>query len=540
MATTYPRILLADDVKSNAEVKLFDHLREQLDPAWQVFHSVSWVRRDGRHGALDGEIDFVLAHPEDGIVVLEVKGGGMDCRHGEWSRTVDGRRERMEDPFQQALNHRYDLQRLVGRKDWRVVQCVALPDVPVAKLQLAPDAPRDLVIDRHDVDDLPGSLQRILAFHRGQADERVGPGAGGIAKLVELFVPTVELKVPMAEAFLAEDEALVQLTIDQALALRALGRNTRMAVYGCAGSGKTMLAVEHARRLADSGKDVLFVCFNKALGAHLQRSEPHERITFRNFHGLCVKLIRKAGIPLEFPADDAPGDAQQAFWRDEVPEAFAEAIDKLGPQWDALIVDEAQDLHEHWFDALRYGLRDEADAPIWLFLDDNQRIYDGRLEVPAGFFQYELSTNCRTTQAIHRELLKLYEGAIAPDVRGPEGRSPEFRPASDQAAEVATILDRLLGPDDVQPGQVVVLSSHGKEKSRVRERLAARFADDPGKAKGKQVRFSSIRAFKGLESPVVVLCELEDIGKESLDAQLYVGISRARNHCIVVAPQGAA
>jgi superfamily I DNA/RNA helicase len=53
------------------------------------------------------------------------------------------------------------------------------------------------------------------------------------------------------------------------------------------------------------------------------------------------------------------------------------------------------------------------------------------------------------------------------------------------------------------------------------------------------VFFSSIRGFKGLESPVVVLCELGDLDEESRDNQLYVGMSRARNHCVIVAPKAA-
>ena len=52
--------------------------------------------------------------------------------------------------------------------------------------------------------------------------------------------------------------------------------------------------------------------------------------------------------------------------------------------------------------------------------------------------------------------------------------------------------------------------------------------------------FSSIRGFKGLESPVVILCELEGLDDETRKRQLYVGISRARNHCVIVAPRQAA
>jgi ATP:corrinoid adenosyltransferase len=538
MARMHPPTLFTGDVKSPAEAKVFDLLREGLGDDWDVFHSVSWVRRDKRAGSIDGEIDFVLAHPREGIVVLEVKGGDIECRFGAWSHRVDGVMERMEDPFQQALDHRYDLQRLVHRPDWLVVQCVALPDVTVQSLQLAPDAPRPLILDRHDVEDPGSALDRVLAFHRGQDDRRGGPGAGGIDKLHELFAPTVELRVPIAEAFRSEEQELVRLTDEQARALRNLRRTRRMAVYGCAGSGKTMLAVEHAKRLAEQGLDVLFVCFNKALGAHLHRTEKHDKITFQHFHGLCVKLIREAGIAIEFPDEDADPAAAQAFWRDTVPDLFVEALDTLGPRWDALIVDEAQDLHGHWLDALQLALRDDAHAPIWLFLDDNQRIYEGMLEVPADFAAYELSTNCRTTQAIHRELLKLYAGDVSPDARGPEGRRPEIRHAADQAAAVENVVDGLLD-GDVPPEQVVVLSSHGRDNSAVREKLRSRFVDDRAKARGRKVLFSSIRAFKGLESSVVVLCELEDLATDSMDAQLYVGMSRARNHCVIVAPPAA-
>ncbi len=59
---------------------------------------------------------------------------------------------------------------------------------------------------------------------------------------------------------------------------------------------------------------------------------------------------------------------------------------------------------------------------------------------------------------------------------------------------------------------------------------------DKRAAPAGQVYFSSIRGFKGLESSVVVLCELQDADDETLGQQLYVGLSRATTHCVVVAP----
>src|ERR1044072_3281550 len=107
MARMYPHSLLLEDVKSRAEVQLFERLREGLSDEWDIFHSAGWMLRDHAEGSKDGEIDFVLAHPEKGLVCLEVKGGGIECRHGEWFRRVGGKEERARDPFQQALDHRY-------------------------------------------------------------------------------------------------------------------------------------------------------------------------------------------------------------------------------------------------------------------------------------------------------------------------------------------------------------------------------------------------------------------------------------------------
>jgi hypothetical protein len=542
MARTYPRTLLEDDVKSPGETKLFNAMRDGLDDAWEVFHSVSWVRRDPGTGAHDGEIDFVLSHPERGIVCLEVKGGDLECRHGEWLRRTDGAWTRVKDPFTQVLDHRYALERLIDAvpgwrgRDLLIVHAVALPDIPVHSLALAPDAPAELIIDHRGLEDVEASLARVLAFHRGARDKRRPPGEPGTAMLRDLLAPAIHIEVPMAAAFLEEERALIELTREQSMLLARLSRNPHVAVHGCAGSGKTMLAVEHAKRLAAAGKDVLFVCFNRELARHLAVAERDERITFSNFHRLCTHYAYKAGLSVP-GFGDAPPPSE--WFRDELPELFVQAIDELGAQWDALIVDEAQDLHDHWLDTLRYALRDELNAPVWLFLDDNQRVFEAEFIVPVGFFRWELGTNCRTTQAIHRQLLRLYESEIVPDARGPEGREPELHLVADQAGTVAALLERLLGPDDVDPANVVVLSSHRLERSTVGQALGARVTAEREKRRRDQVHFSSIRSFKGLEAPVIVLCELEDIDEDTRSQQLYVGMSRARNHCVIVAPEVA-
>src|SRR4051794_30419843 len=92
MATMYPRQLpdrVLSDKKRRAEVAMFDVLRDQLPDAYHVFYSRAWVvrGRDGR--STDGEADFVIAHPERPILLLEVKGGriGYDGQSDRWTST---------------------------------------------------------------------------------------------------------------------------------------------------------------------------------------------------------------------------------------------------------------------------------------------------------------------------------------------------------------------------------------------------------------------------------------------------------------------
>jgi len=172
---------------------------------------------------------------------------------------------------------------------------------------------------------------------------------------------------------------------------------------------------------------------------------------------------------------------------------------------------------------------------VWLFFADNQRIFDSGITPPEDFMTFELTVNCRNTQAIHREAMKHYQGSITPDLKGPPGREVETRRTDDQPRAVAELLERLCREEEVPPQDVVVLSAHGVENSEVFNTMtgAYEFTRTRGEH-GRKVYFSSIRGFKGLEAPVVILCELDDLEEQTREQQLYVGISRARSHCVIV------
>ena len=539
MANMYPASLFKEDTQSRAEVKLYEALRDQLDGSWDVYHSTSWTENRGAEGSRDGEIDFVVAHPDEGVLCIEAKGGDVKLERGRFMRKERGNWVPYDkDPFVQAVDNKKGLDRMMGAMPrWKelhalVGHAVSFPQIRFTAQRLPPQVRRELILDREDVRRLDPAVKRALAYHRGR--NHSGPGKKGMALLQERLMPSFEIEVPLAERFLEEEQHLIQLTHQETMLLRRFSRNRRMAVSGCAGSGKTTMAVEQAKWLKrERGLDVAVVCFNRRLADHLREREGSSGVDFFTFHSLCVHLGHKAR--LDMPKYD--GDAPQEYWNEQLPEVLVDATAKLGGVYDALMVDEAQDLHNHWLTALMSTLRDEEDGYMWLFMDSNQQVYEARLDVPPEFQRFELTVNCRNTQAIHREVMKKFKGEIKPEALGPKGRPVELIKTDDQATAVAGVIERLCGREEVPPQDVVVLSSHGFEKSRVAQSLPGRYHLSAERRKlGDHVYFSSIRGFKGLESKVVILCELEDIDEMSLDAQIYVGMSRAVNHCVVVAP----
>src|SRR4051812_36040085 len=181
----YPPTLLLDEVKSTGEIKVFDALRDQLSDEWEAYHSASWMMRDPAEGSKDGEIDFVLCHPDHGILCLEVKGGGIECQHGAWFRWIDGNRKRVKDPFLQALDHTYALRRKIETVDgWKkhnlsIGHSVVFPDITVHELTMSPDADPEIVLDRNDLKDIQAGIDRILAYHSGAREKRDLPGDEG-------------------------------------------------------------------------------------------------------------------------------------------------------------------------------------------------------------------------------------------------------------------------------------------------------------------------------------------------------------------------
>src|SRR5690606_16393286 len=104
------------------------------------------------------------------------------------------------------------------------------------------------------IDNLEQRILDIYAFWKQRADranERMD-GKAAVDGLVDLVVPTRQLRPRIADIFERERRKIEELTQQQFRVLRLLRNHRRAAIVGGAGTGKTMLAMEKAQQLADS------------------------------------------------------------------------------------------------------------------------------------------------------------------------------------------------------------------------------------------------------------------------------------------------
>lgn len=521
------------DTRSRAELMVFDCLRGLTlagDVSHQAaaFHSLNLTRHPHKRF---GEIDFLVTSARV-ILVLEVKGGGVKCIDGRWIYTDREGVEhaRSESPFRQAESALHGLTRRLQDQFPRG----ALDDFVFGYGVIFPDCEWRQAGSEWD----PRTLADAKAFRRFDRwleslisywDEKAGvqrKGAGVstiLLKEVQGFLrPDFEAIPAFGTQVRQIEENLVRLTEDQYALLDIVEANPRTFCTGGAGTGKTFLAVELARRWAGGGEQVLLVCSSPWL-----KSWIHGRLAIA---GLTVSTC------------------------DSIPTAASRAgIAKF----DKLIVDEAQDLIQmDSLDILDTHLKGSLSGGSWCLFGDlqNQSGLLGQVEQDAldwigqiGPARLPLRVNCRNTQ----QIIELIRDQLGLDmgVRG-TGSGPKVRHASfENRAAAAIALEReikALGDLGLAHSQITILSSCSYRDSLVAElppktRTAIRELDEYGirNFPPDAISFSTIENFKGLENDAVIVIDLPLENAPTHAALSYVGMSRARAILVVLRVEGA-
>jgi hypothetical protein len=400
---------------------------------------------------------------------------------------------------------------------------VAFPDVPKAA-SFGPNAPADLILTRVDLGDIEGALVRVVAHWQLDAELT----DDHINLMIGLLSPTTTAR-PLLRDQLAEVEAgLIHLTEQQFMVLDTLRRHRRALILGGAGTGKTVLAVERARRLAYDGFSVLLTCFNRPLALHLagEFGDPWP-VKVYSFHQLVNWQVRSAGKSM-------PEEPGQEWWDHTSADQLVGAAEENNLRFDAIVVDEGQDFPPQWFTALEMLLTTPEEDPFYVFADFHQAIYRPGWESPIPGEPYLLSVNCRNTVPIARVVSAVFGDAMSS--RGVEGPDPVWIPVESKAGAVKAVanqLHRVVNEGGLGESQVAVLTQSrelaDELRSQPRAGLTLTRLEDGG------VTCETIHRFKGLEVDAVIVA-LDDLVDEQDRRLAYIGLSRAKSMLAVVAP----
>ena len=553
-----------------AERVVFERVRAALPAAdFHLYPNAEWLgpMRDGGP-ARDGEADLVIVHEDLGILVLEVKSGAPTRdQAGRW---WIGGHELSRDPFEQAKDSKIQLVRkLEAMPDWpprtypRAGHAIALPEVDLASLPrghafLGADAPPELVLDAETLED-PAAIRRWVeaayAYWLGDGTKGAPLGALGVRLLDEILAPTWSLR-RLVRGRIEDDRAeLLAATRAQELILNRTRSVRRLEVVGPAGSGKSMLAAEKARRLAREGYRTLLVCFNSRLATSLIReledAPAPGGLDVTTFHRLCERLGGQAGVLPPVPIRSRrPGGTRRcrgARSGDRGTPRLAISRDRggRGPGLRGPLVP-------------TFSQRLLTPSPTMSSGSSTTRARrsSAPMSSPASGFS---ATSCSRTSATRDPSPSWPPASIVagrtPVVMREAGRRHEVIAAEPGAATLEALrktLHRLLEEEQVPPWRIAVLSGVSAPSSIVWQQR--RFGNavltneallDDGRSKGlapedipeepDEVLFESIRRFKGMEREVVVLVELPTEG-DRLDELLYVGLTRATTELVVIAP----
>lgn len=513
----------SDEPIEDSERRVADALR-RLPDGWIVLHHVSWQsKRGGRQG--DGEADFIILHPRKGMVVFEVKGGGIEVDRGRWVTTDRfGKPHDIKNPFEQATASKHAL---VG---WlrdhglgprvRVGHAVVFPHMDAIP-SLGPAAQPQITFGKPDLLNIDAAIARCLAHWSLEAN--LPPK--DVEKVITLLAPTVSASPTLSSASGDAEANLIVFTAEQIEAFSRLRAQRGGLIIGGAGTGKTVLAIARAQQLVKDGFRTLLVCYNELLGAELnERLGQDPGLTAGTFHALCLREAQRAGIAISRVRD-------QAWWEDEAPSLLIDACSRNETIYDAIVVDEGQDFSPIWLDALRCVTRGVEEAPFFVFADPRQDLWRRGWDLAADYpFVWQLTRNMRNTLPIAKRVAAIVGGDA--QGRGIPGPAPIWRVSDGPAKErdVVNAVEHLLD-EGFGPQNLVVLCGSARMAERLRERSIGPFSFGPWGSRGIPVE--TVSRFKGLESQAIVLV-LD--GPFAIDGRTsaYVGMSRARSVLVVV------
>jgi hypothetical protein len=506
---------------SSGEELLFNEFKK-LPNDYVIFHSIPWTMRSVYGtGFIFGEVDFAVFHPDKGILLIEVKSGGVKYQEREFYGMEQGIWVPRKDPWLQMEHNKYsivDKIRSTGKRCW-VATCLWFTDVVSINARvLPPNLDENFILLKGDLANVKNALDTEFYVH--DSPNRTSLSETDKQAIIECIAPTFKA-IPSSSNLVDEREKIfIQMTREQYAILDFLEEQDIAAINGCAGTGKTLLALEKSRRLADSGDKVLLLCYNTFLREFLQSpTNAYNNVSAHSIFSLASELTGKYPIP-----------------ESEIVNVILDYSKRDFP-YDSIVIDEGQDFPEDCIEAIESCTR----KSFYVFYDKNQLVQ--KLKLPEWLERAEcrlkLHKNCRNTKQIAETVAR---SVRITDMKLPvypvDGvGKPVFKIANltQMQDTINTLLKRIIA-DGVKKERIAILTVRTESDSRLSGVERIDNYDLIGMP-GKEILFTTIRKFKGLEADAVIVIDVtvDTFKSEDMRRDFYVGISRAKQYLYIVA-----
>ena len=254
MAKMYPEFYPGPPEPEDPEFVFFETLR-LLDDSYHIFYSKKF--KGIENAKEEVEIDFLIFNGKNCFICLEVKGGEIEYIGAQQAWTQNNANMK-KSPDRQAANACHTFIKFMGKDvydinvDWALgfPQCSSLGKQRIAEID------PELIIDEGHLSNICHKVDTIVK-HACKKHGRRGVGQKMATALVDKLSRNLQFIRKMGVRLARNTEQIIKVTKEQFEALEDIELNPRSIVMGYAGTGKSLLAQELAKRKLEENKSVL-------------------------------------------------------------------------------------------------------------------------------------------------------------------------------------------------------------------------------------------------------------------------------------------
>lgn len=569
------------------EDEIFNALKKGLSDEYTIIHSFHSIQRNGKIIS-DCQSDFLIFHPQKGFLSIEAKyGDHIRYERGEWyfdketkephfldSWSYGKDNEIIMSPFEQADRASKELRKYIKSKFPEIVNKTKFTfgvwfhgmHKDAFNSKNVPEHFNEaLLLTRDDLENPEKRISSIFSLDFFENQKTSPLTKEEIKRIFEEIVDPSFIAVSKRNNTDIELD-FIKLLEKQQLALNFMDNEKSVTVIGGAGTGKTILAKEHAKSLSKRGEKVLLLCYNWMLCEEIEKefsSDPNVKVmTVDNFALWMCKQNEEQ--KLHFTGDfEKKRIYQQAanligdMYGKTDDRGFQIPFSHFGITYNHVIIDEAQDLGKNeiedssLIENLQTVVLEGSDEGSFIaFYDSLQNIqtssYGNDPNLPIliknSFCRIPLKTNCRNTKQIDylskepyllRKMIKerLYKASTLNEI---PGKKPIFYICIKNEDSylmhcLDSIINSLLSEEKFQKSEIAILTLTTEDKSFIFSHLESKKENAHEKYYYKDILVTSCRKFKGCERKSIILIDFNEtsLHDETAINTFYVGTTRA-------------